>query len=91
MNSRERVLKAVNFEAPDRVPIDLGGIRASGINAVVYDQLKKRMGVNTPTRIHDTMQILAELELEMVERLHVDILPLEPMTAQWARADEKRA
>ena len=87
MNSRERVLKAVNFEAPDRVPIDLGGIRASGINAVVYDQLKKRMGVNTPTRIHDTMQILAELELEMVERLHVDILPLEPMTAQWARAD----
>ncbi|MDP6547220.1 MAG: hypothetical protein QGH60_24865, partial [Phycisphaerae bacterium] len=87
MNSRERVLKAVNFETPDRVPIDLGAVRASGINAVVYDKLKKRMGIKTPTRIHDTMQILAELEMEVVERLHVDVLPLEPMTAQWARQD----
>jgi uroporphyrinogen decarboxylase len=87
MNSRERVLKAVNFENPDRVPIDLGGIRASGINAVVYDMLKKRMGIETPTRVHDTMQILAELDMEVVERLHVDVLPLEPMTVQWARQD----
>ena len=87
MNSRERVLKAVNFETPDRVPIDLGGIRASGVNAVVYDQLKKRMGIESPTRIHDTMQILAELEVEVVERLHVAVLPLEPMTAMWARQD----
>ncbi len=61
MNSRERVLAAVNFEAPDRVPIDLGALRASGINAVVYDRLKKRLGLNSPTKIHDTMQILAEI------------------------------
>ena len=87
MNSRERVLKVVNYENPDRVPIDLGGIRASGINAVVYDKLKKRMGIETPTRIHDTMQILAELEMEVVDSLHVDVLPLEPMTAQWSRQD----
>lgn len=87
MNSRERVEKAVNFQTPDRVPIDLGAIRASGVNAVVYDQLKKRMGIESPTRIHDTMQILAELELEVLERLHVDVLPLEPMTAEWARQE----
>lgn len=87
MNSRERVLKAVNFEIPDRVPIDLGSIRASGINAVVYDTMKKRMGIKTSTRIHDSMQILAELEVEMIERLHIDVLPLEPMTAKWARQD----
>ena len=84
MNSRERVLKAVNFQSPDRVPIDLGAIRASGINAVVYDQLKRRMGIESPTRIHDTMQILAELDPEVIERLHVDVLPLEPATARWA-------
>ena len=56
MNSRERVLKAVSFEKPDRVPIDLGGMRASGINAVVYDKLKRRIGIQTPTKIHDNMQ-----------------------------------
>ncbi|MFC1651000.1 uroporphyrinogen decarboxylase family protein [Candidatus Latescibacterota bacterium] len=69
------------------MPIDLGSIRASGINAVVYDTMKKRMGINTSTRIHDSMQILAELEVEMIERLHVDVLPLEPMTAKWAGQD----
>ena len=90
MNSRERVVKAVNFETPDRVPIDLGGIRASGINAVVYDKLKKRMGIESPTRVHDSMQILAELEMEVVDRLHVDVLPLEPMTAKWARQEASK-
>ncbi len=62
MNSRERVLAAVNHRAVDRVPIDLGAIRATGINAVVYHKIKQRLGINTPTKIHDSMQILAELE-----------------------------
>ena len=31
MTPRERVLAAINFEEPDRVPIDLGGHKASGI------------------------------------------------------------
>ena len=61
MTSRERILAAVNFRRPDRIPVDLGAIRASGINAVVYDRLKKRMGIATPTKIHDTMQVLAEV------------------------------
>ena len=84
MNSRERVVKAVNFEKPDRVPIDLGAIRASGINAVVYDKLKKRMGINTPTKIHDSMQILAEVELEVLDRLNIDVIPLDAGDADWA-------
>ena len=87
MNSRERVLRAVNFERPDRVPIDLGGIRATGINAVVYDELKRRMGIRTPTRIHDTMQILADVELDVLERLHVDVVPLDAGDMAWQGKD----
>ena len=83
MSSRERVLKAVNFEKPDRVPIDLGGMRASGINAVVYDKLKKRAGIQTPTKIHDNMQILAEVEFEVLDHLHADIIPLDVSDADW--------
>ena len=89
MTSRERVLTAVNFREPDRVPIDLGGTRASGINAVVYDRLKRRMGLRTPTKIHDSMQILAELEPEVLDRLGVDVVPLEAATARWAPQDAK--
>ena len=89
MNSRERVIKAVNFKKTDRLPIDLGAIRASGINAVVYDKLKKRMGIHTPTKIHDTMQILAEIEIDVLERLHADVVPLEASIAAWAHQDAR--
>jgi len=89
MNSRERVLKAVNFEKTDRIPIDLGAIRASGINAMVYDNLKKRMGIHTPTKIHDTMQILAEIEMDVLKRLHADVVPLETSIAAWAHQDAR--
>ncbi|MDP2982451.1 MAG: hypothetical protein Q8O92_03880, partial [Candidatus Latescibacter sp.] len=87
MNSRERIRKAVNFEKPDRVPIDLGALRASGIHAEVYDKLKKRMGIATLTKIHDSMQILAEIEMEVLECLHADVVPLEAATASWAGQD----
>ncbi|UCB46569.1 MAG: hypothetical protein JSV25_03870, partial [Spirochaetota bacterium] len=83
MTSRERVLKAVNFQKPDRTPIDLGAMRASGINAVVYDELKRRKGINTPTKIHDVMQILAEVEMEVIESLHVDVVPLDVGDVEW--------
>jgi len=83
MNSRERVLRAVDFQKSDRVPIDLGAMRASSINAEVYDKLKKRMGMTSPTKIHDTMQILAEVEIEVLERLHVDVVPLDAGDVEW--------
>ncbi len=86
MTSRERVRKAVNFEKTDRIPIDLGSIRASGINAALYNDLKKRLGINTPTKVQDTMQILAEIEPEVMEALHIDVVPLDCPLAGWAGA-----
>lgn len=83
MTSRERVQKAANYQKPDRVPIDLGGLRASGINAAVYNKLKNRMDIHTPTKIHDSMQILAEVELEVVDRLGIDVVPLDAGTVKW--------
>ena len=87
MTSRERVRKALNFEKPDRVPIDLGAMRASGIASSAYARLKQRLGVNTPTKVADAMQILAEIEPEMLERLHVDVVALDVGTAAWQLAD----
>src|SRR3989339_2157081 len=83
MNSRERVVKAVNFKRPDRIPIDLGSIRASGINAVVYDKLKSSMGVKTPTKIYSDVAMLAEVEVEVLDLLHADVLPLDVANITW--------
>jgi hypothetical protein len=40
MTSRERVLRAINHQEPDRVPLDLGATRQSGISASAYHKLK---------------------------------------------------
>jgi len=87
MTSRERVAKAVNFEEPDRVPIDLGSMGATSISAAAYDQLKRRMGIYTPTKTHAPMMILAQLELTVIERLNIDVLPLDALSATWADKD----
>jgi len=84
MTSRERVWRAINHQRPDRVPIDLGAMRASGISVTVYDRLKKRCGLDTPTKVLDSMQLLAEVEPEMLQRLHVDVVPLEGALAAWS-------
>lgn len=42
MTSRERVLRAVNFQETDRVPIDLGAMKASGITVNAYNRLKMK-------------------------------------------------
>ena len=41
MNSHERVLKSLNHEEPDRIPIDLGATIATGIHATAYRRLRR--------------------------------------------------
>ncbi len=38
MNSRERVLAALNRRKPDLIPFDLGGTTVTSISAAAYDQ-----------------------------------------------------
>ena len=83
MTSRERVAKALNFEKPDRVPIDLGAMRASGIAAVAYEKLKKRIGLDSPIKLIDSMQLLAEVETQVLEHFHIDVMPLDVSMGVW--------
>ena len=76
MNSRERVLSAINHREPDRVPIDLGGTRQSGIAASTYHQVKQRLGISSPTRVYDVYQMLAEVERPVMDRFRADVVGL---------------
>ncbi|MFZ5435591.1 MAG: hypothetical protein ACOZCF_04600 [Bacillota bacterium] len=83
MNSRERVLKAINFEEPDRIPLDLGGTISSGIMAGALVRLREALGLaDTSVKVRDLFQMLGEVELDLVERLGIDVLPVEP-PALW--------
>ena len=76
MNSRQRVMAALNHHQPDRVPIDLGGTRQSGIAASTYHQLKRKLDISSPTRVYDVYQMLAEVERPIMERFGADVIGL---------------
>ena len=77
MTSRERVLLTVNHQQPDRVPIDLGGMKASAIAASAYAGLKRELGLSGPTRVWDPRFMIALVEDSVRRRFHLDVLPLD--------------
>ncbi len=77
MTSRERVLRAVNFQETDRVPIDLGAMKASSIGVKAYNQIKARCGIRTNTRIWDPKFMIASVEEAVMQRFHADVVPLD--------------
>ena len=48
LTSRERVRISLNHQEPDRLPIDFGAMRSTGINAIAYNRLKKYLGMKIP-------------------------------------------
>ena len=74
MNSRERVISSINHKQADRIPVDLGGSTVTGISAIAYSALVKKLGINRPTLVFDTVQQLAHVHDEILELFEVDCL-----------------
>jgi uroporphyrinogen decarboxylase len=71
MSARQRVLKALSHEAPDRVPIDFGGFQ-TGIHREAYRRLIEHLGLRDEITIMDAVQQLARPCEAVLERFHVD-------------------
>jgi uroporphyrinogen decarboxylase len=71
MTPRERVVRALNHEVPDRVPIDLGG-NQTGIHKNAYRALIAHLGIPDQVSIMDAVQQLAKPCEKVLERFHVD-------------------
>ena len=77
MTSRERILLTLKHEEPDRVPIDLGGMRSSGIHAIAYNKLKHYLNCKDKSvKIYDLAQQLAIVDNEIRERVSSDVVEL---------------
>ena len=77
VTSRARVMNAVAHREPDRVPIDFGGHRSSGIMAIAYRKLKDYLGINSgDIYVYDFIQQLAIVEPPVLDRFGVDTLEL---------------
>jgi uroporphyrinogen decarboxylase len=76
MNSRERVDAALNHQKPDRVPVDFGGSRVTGVSAIAYANLLRHLGMDEPVRVYDLKQQLADPSLAMIDRMGGDVVQL---------------
>lgn len=72
MTHRERVLRALNHEETDRVPIDFGGTYTTTIYYAAYDRLKKHLGIEHETAIYSKVRRLAVPHESVLRRFDVD-------------------
>lgn len=77
MTSRERVLAAIDHRETERVPVDFSGHRSSGIAAMVYPGLRKKLGLpSRPVRVYDMIQQLAIVDEDVLDRFGVDTIEM---------------
>ncbi len=91
MNSRERILTALNHQEPDRIPFDLGSTQVTGIHVVAYRNLRTYLGL-PPVEPHlcDAIQQLALPDEDVIERLGVDVRGLFPLNSHnWQVLDRE--
>lgn len=82
MNSRDRLLLSLNHKQPDRIPVDLGSSTVTGISATAYINLKKHLKIDSPTRVFDVVQQLANVDMEIIDLFGVDALDINRLSAE---------
>lgn len=75
MNSRQRMLKALNHVEPDRVPFDLGSTLVTGISRKTYQGVLAHLGIDPSreTRFVDIVQQIAVVDEDVLQALGVDV------------------
>lgn len=81
MNSRDRLLASINHKQPDKVPIDFGSSTVTGISAIAYNNLKKLLKIEKPTRVFDVVQQLANVDMEIIDLFGVDALDINRLSS----------
>ena len=77
MDSRERVIAAINHRQPDRVAIDFSGHRSSGIMVQAYKELREAMGLPEKTLyVYDFIQQLALVDDDVLDAVGADVVEL---------------
>jgi uroporphyrinogen decarboxylase len=75
MKPRDRVVLALRHEEPDRIPIDFGATPCTGIHAKTYYELRKYLSLPLKSvRINDISQQLAEVDKDILDLFHVDVI-----------------
>lgn len=72
LSHRERVIRALGHEEPDRVPFDLGSTVNSSIHISAYQDLKAHFGVHAEDAIMQKQQMQAVVDESILQALDID-------------------
>ncbi|MHC4221759.1 MAG: uroporphyrinogen decarboxylase family protein, partial [Planctomycetota bacterium] len=76
-SGRERIIKTLNHEPTDRLPIDLGGTFCSGAHVSIIAKLRQTLGLDKPgdpVKIYDPYQMLGFVEADLRDALQLDVV-----------------
>src|SRR5690554_2750335 len=77
MTGYERMTLAMNHKEPDKLPIDCGAMRSTGIMALAYNKLKDYLGIkHGQTKIYDMVQQLAIPKQWYLDLYNIDSIDL---------------
>lgn len=80
MNSRERIIKVINHEQPDKLPVDFGGGLTTGIHISTIYKLRQYYGLDnpgTPVKLIEPFMGLGEIKDDLREILGSDVKSLD--------------
>jgi uroporphyrinogen decarboxylase len=69
---RDRVVRALRHQEPDRIPIDLGSTRCTSLNRSAYQHLKAHFDIHDQDFIIDKMQQSVKVDDRILEALDID-------------------
>jgi uroporphyrinogen decarboxylase-like protein len=74
MNSKQRVLAAINHQEPDRIPIDFGGSNVSSMHVTCVAALRDYYGLEKiPIKVHEPHQILGWIDEDLKQAIGIDV------------------
>jgi hypothetical protein len=79
LTGRERMLRALNHQPADRVPVDLGGTPCSGAHVSVVAGLRLALGLDKPgtrVKVTEPYQMLGEVAADLRLALGIDVVHL---------------
>lgn len=83
MNSRDRVMAALEHREPDKIPLDIGGTPMTGIHIAAYQKLRRHLSLpEVPVQIEDTIQQLANIDEDVHNILETDVRSVLPHSSK---------
>jgi uroporphyrinogen decarboxylase len=70
------MLIALDHREPDKVPVDFGATRSSGINAIAYNNLLRHLNLKLENFVYDFKQLLSDVDDHIRKLMGGDVIQL---------------